>query len=94
LLQSDSPLDLRNGAKSVYYHHLGNAYLTDLAAQVLLDKYNDDLRDRDHMDAMAWLCKALGKSGNNKYRSALETVADQAKNRKLRGYASKNLRYL
>ncbi len=94
LLQSDSAIDLRTGAKSVYYHHLNNAYLTDLAAQALLNNYNDQPRDRDHIDAMAWLCKALGKTGNSNYRETLETVSKEAKNRKLRGYASKNLRYL
>ena len=94
LLQSDSAVDLRSGAKSVYYRHLDNKYLTDLAAQVLLEEYNQQMRDRNHVDAMAWLCKALGKTGNSSYRAALETVAETGKSRKIRGYASKNLRYL
>ncbi len=93
-LQSDSATDIRTGAKSVYYRHSGNSYLTTLAEQVLLENYNENISDNMHIDAMAWLCKALARTGNDRYRNTLETVAQNSKNRKLRGYAAKSLRSL
>jgi hypothetical protein len=50
--------------------------------------------DRDHIDAMSWLCKALGSSGMGKYRSTLSTVANNAPHKKLKGHAEKSLNEL
>ena len=41
--------------------------------------------------AMAWLCKALGKSGRLKYLPLLKQVASDAPSRKLKGYAQKSV---
>lgn len=42
----------------------------------------------DYMaDALAWLCKALGQSGDGRYKSFLEQVAEQAAAGRLRGHA-------
>ena len=51
--------------------------------------------ERDTVDASAWLCRALGNSGNNRYKVVLDQVADdKSVHRRLRGHcekASKNL---
>lgn len=42
----------------------------------------------DYMaDALAWLCKALGQSGDGRYKAFLEQVAEQAAAGRLRGHA-------
>jgi hypothetical protein len=65
-----------------------NTEVLDVAAEVLLTRYQR-AADRNSSDAMAWLCRALGGSGNNRYKAALDQVADSAENRKLRGHCEK-----
>ena len=46
--------------------------------------------DRDAVDAVAWLCRALGSSGNGRYRAVLEHVEnDKSVHRKARGHCEK-----
>jgi hypothetical protein len=59
--------------------------------QELLKGYQASGGDRGAVDAMAWLCKALGASGNGKYRGTLQTVAQKAPHRKLQKYAEQSL---
>jgi len=66
----------------------------DVVSSQLLTDFNKKSKDRNHIDAMAWICKALGASGKSKYRNALSTVMKDSKNRKLRGYAKKSLAQL
>ncbi len=63
----------------------------DAIEQVLLKGYATKTRNKNHVDAMAWLCKALGASGKAKYKGTLTTVSRKAPSRKLRGYAKKAL---
>jgi hypothetical protein len=94
LLQSESAVDLRNGAKNVYYHHPDNKYLTQVAEQRLLRDYRKETDDRNEVDALAWLCKALAQSHDQQFRNTLSTVAESAYHRKVRGYAAKSLAQL
>jgi hypothetical protein len=47
--------------------------------------------DDDAVDALSWLCKLLGASGNVRYRTVLSALADQASGKELRKYAKKSL---
>ena len=94
LLQSESAIDLRNGAKNVYYHHPANTYLVQVAEQRLLRDYRKETNDRNLVDALAWLCKALAQSHDQQFSNTLSTVAESAYHRKVRGYAAKSLRQL
>ncbi len=94
MLQSGSALNIRNAAKNIYYRYSGNSYLADVAEQTLLTHFNEQTRDNMHVDAMAWLCKALARTGSSKYRPTLQQVAESANNKKLRGYAAKALNSL
>lgn len=47
--------------------------------------------DDDAVDALSWLCKLLGESGNARYRSVLSALVDQAAGKELRKYAKKSL---
>lgn len=89
MLQSKLPVLIRVGAKRIYYKYPGDKTLPDLAEQVLLANYNKKL-DGHMTDALAWICKALGQTGNSKYKQTLTKVA-KGKNSKIAKYAKKNM---
>jgi hypothetical protein len=89
------PSTLQDVAQTMYNASVTNPEVLDVAAQVLLEKYPMAGNERDTVDASAWLCRALGNTGNNRYKAVLEQVADdKSVHRRLRGHcekASKNL---
>ncbi len=46
-------------------------------------------RDKRHVDAMAWLCKVLGTSGDKSYQQTLQKVSETTKSRKIKKFARK-----
>ena len=90
-LNSKSVLDKRWAAKKIIRAGLFRPAILDAVERELLKGYRDKPRNRNHVDAMAWLVKALGASANPKYKPTLEKVARKAANRKLKGYARKAL---
>ncbi len=83
---------LRNASKSIYRTELTERAVLDVLAEKLLQNYN--YRGRAGVDAVAWACKALGRSGDLRYKNVLETVMNRAENRKIRKYAKKSLRMM
>ena len=84
------PSSLREAAEGMYNTSANNPELLDIAAEVLLEKYPLAGDSRDAVDASAWLCRALGNSGNNRYKAILDKVADdKSVHRRLRGYCEK-----
>jgi hypothetical protein len=88
-LAKGGPDTLRNVAESLYQSGNTNPAVLDVAAEVLLQKYQRSTLDRNSADAMAWLCRTLGASGNNRYKAAIDEVVDKADHRKLRGRCKK-----
>lgn len=89
------PGSIRSVAESIFHTGNTNPELLDVAAEVLLEKYPRAGEDRDAVDSVAWLCRALGNSGNNRYRPVLEKVADdKSTHRKLRGHCEKAAKQL
>lgn len=91
---SDSRI-CQKGAKQLHQ----SSYAKDpqvLAAvsQTLMDRFNTNLRNRNHIDAMAWLCNILGASGEHHYADTLKKVSRESKNRKIKKFAAKNLHRL
>lgn len=67
----------------------------DVVESVLLRGYRASGNQRhDSIDTLSWLCKALGASGQGKYKATLSKVASEATDRKLKGYAEKSLKEL
>ncbi|MBN1906167.1 MAG: DUF2846 domain-containing protein [Deltaproteobacteria bacterium] len=93
MLQNGSLTEIRDAAKNIYYRHYNSSYLAAIAEQALLKHYSADASNIQ-VDAMAWLCKALGKTGDRRYAETLRTVAQNAPHRKLRGHAEKSLAQL
>lgn len=91
--KSNSFVDQRNSAKIALRLYLNNPTVLDAASEALLAGYKS-ADDRNRIDAMAYLCKLLGTSGQKKYIPVLRKVLDDGPNRKLRGYAKKFLNML
>ncbi len=94
MLQSSSAKDQRYAAKKICKSYLHNRTLLDVVNKQLLRNYQKSNNDRHHVDAMSWFCNVLGRSKQSRYANTLEKVANSDANRKLKKYASKNLRYL
>jgi hypothetical protein len=81
---------IRDVAESLYNTGNTNTEVLDVAAEVLLEKYPHAGEDRDAVDAVAWLCRGLGSSGNSRYKAVLEHVGnDKTVHHKARGHCEK-----
>lgn len=78
-------ISIKQAAQSIYNTGKTSQEVIDVAAEVLLTRYptaaNSDI------DTLSWLCKAIGRSGNSRYYSALREVYKSRAHRKLRKYA-------
>ena len=90
-IQSKAPADKIYGAKLIARHSPKNIAVYDAVEKELLAIYNMNPDDKFHVDAVAWLTKALAASHNQKYRQTLQKVAKEATNKKVRKYAQKSL---
>lgn len=88
-LVQGGPVSIREAAESLFHTNNTNPEVLDVAAEVLLQKYPRAALDRGSADAMAWLCRALGGSGNARYKAALMEVADKSEHRSMRGHCEK-----
>ena len=83
-------ISLRDVAQSLYNTGNTNIEVLDVQAETLLERYARSGEDRDAVDAVAWMCRALGASGNSRYRPVLERVEnDKVVHRKARGHCEK-----
>jgi hypothetical protein len=83
-------ISLRDVAQSLYNTGNTNTEVLDVQAETLLERYARSGEDRDAVDAVAWMCRALGASGNARYRPVLERVEnDKSVHRKARGHCEK-----
>jgi hypothetical protein len=89
LLANGGPVSIRDAAKSIYNTGETDEQVLDALAEVLLQNYQKP--GNTIIDALSWGCKALGASGNARYRNVLKEVEDKGSHRKLRKYASKSL---
>ncbi len=94
MLKSSSAKDQRYAAKKICRSYLKNRTLLDVVNRQLLIGYKKNNSDRHHVESMSWFCNVLGRSKQTRYANTLEKVANSDANRKLKKYASKNLRYL
>ncbi len=93
-LKSDKPKEIRKAARQIAKSYNKHPGLMKTVELVLLKRYKEKTRNRNHTDAMSWLCNVLGASKDLKYKKTLETVKENAPARKLKSYATKNLKKL
>ncbi len=91
MLRSNDSTQKVRAAKEIFKSYSHDPQLLYVVNKELLRGYQIKTRDRHHVDAMAWLCKILGASGQTKYKATLKRVAQEAPSRKLKKYAKKSL---
>ncbi|MBI9089298.1 MAG: hypothetical protein JEZ12_08780 [Desulfobacterium sp.] len=95
MLQSQKQKLKKDAAKSIFRGNYTEEKLFDVVHEELLSDYkNLSLNDRNGIDTMAWLCKALGSSGNKKYSKTLEQIVKETESQTLKRYAKKGLEML
>jgi hypothetical protein len=86
---------LQQVGENMFNTSYSNTEVLDVAAQVALEKYQQTGDDFTTVNSIAWLCRGLGSSGNNRYRPVLEKIAtDKSVHRKLRGHCEKAAKQL
>ncbi len=94
-LATGGPLTIRSVAQNIYNTGNRNTEVLDVAAEVLLEKYPSAGEIHDVVESLSWVCRALGSSGNSRYKPVLEKVEnDKAVHRKLRGHCEKGAKAL
>ena len=92
MLQSSDGELIRIGAKRVYHKYSNDKELVKTASQTLLRDYEKSNLDGTHIDALAWICKAIAQSGMSEFVGVLEEVNNSYKaNDKVKKYARKYL---
>lgn len=89
MLSVDDPAVQRLGARAIYAQRLNDPDLINVAAQQLEDMYNRPGLDKTGQDTAAWLCKAIGQSGNFDHVDLLSRVAAESQYKKVRKHAQK-----
>jgi hypothetical protein len=82
-------VSVKQAAQSIYNTGERDTEVLDVAAEVLLSRYATAASS--DIDSLAWVCRAIGASGNGRYHSALREVAESNAHKKLRKYAKKAL---
>src|SRR3954469_10714020 len=86
---------LRQVSENMANTSYSNTEVLDVLAEVTLEKYPQTGADFSTVDSVAWMCRALGASNNNRYRPVLEKIADdKAVHRKLRAHCEKAAKQL
>jgi hypothetical protein len=88
MLASGGVSSIQRAAEEIYSQSLTDQELLDVAAEALAQNYNNNTGET-YADTMAWVCKALGNSGNGRYKALLTEVGDKAKARKVAKYCDK-----
>ena len=91
MLKSDNIALKKDAAKEIYRAHFTEHNLFEVVNEELLKGYQLNASDKNHVDAMAWLCKALGASGMQEYKATLDNITNTSSSETLRKYAKQTL---
>ncbi|GAB4336080.1 MAG: hypothetical protein Kow0089_06090 [Desulfobulbaceae bacterium] len=91
LLKGDDTRQERWAAKKLYRTYPYQPAMLREVNEVLLRRYNTNLEDKHHVDAMAWLCKLLANSRDPQYKSTVRKVAERTESPKIKKHAEKAL---
>ncbi len=88
MLRADAFVIKRDAAKKIVRATFVDPRLFDIVEQELVKGLSGETNnDKTYVDAMAWMCKALAASGDQKYSKTLRLIADEGSNPKLQRYA-------
>ncbi len=88
MLASGGVSSMQRAAEEIYNQHITDQELLDVAAEALSQNYTKN-KGETYIDSMSWLCKAIGNSGNGRYKELLTNVSKNAGNSKLSKYCNK-----
>jgi hypothetical protein len=88
-LESASQVQRVDAAKIISRSGLQDQALYEKIAALLKTGYAEPY-DKDQIDEMSWLCKALAASGDSQYRQLLDQIAATAPSSKLQRYAKQS----
>lgn len=95
MLRSDNITLKRDAAKSIYRNHFSEKTLFDVLSDELLKGYKlTSSKNRNYVDAMAWMCKALASSGMVEYKQTLTQIIENSTSFKLQKYAKQSIEKL
>jgi len=94
MLASGGPGTIGSAAESIASTAITDTEVLDLTAQVLADIHLKNVEDHDYAETTSWLCKALGNSGNGRYKPLLDEVSASPMSRKAKGYCQKAAKQL
>ncbi len=89
VLSGDDFIAQKEFLKRLSWAGVSSPEVYDLIADKLVSLKN--VEDKAGKDQAAWFAKALGYSGNEKYRAVLQDMADNASAKKLRKYGAEGL---
>lgn len=93
-LQSHDTWERRNAAMTIHRDWINNQQVVAAVNQELVKCSYSDVIDRNDEDAVAWMCRILGDSGNIQYTDTLQILALDSPSYKIRKYAKTSLRKL
>ncbi len=86
-ISQGGPVTLRNAAQSIERSGNADIVVLDTLAEAML--VHSTATGKSFADAVSWSCKGVVASGNRRYYSAVNQVAENAVNRKTRKHCSK-----
>lgn len=94
MLASGGPGTIGSAGEDMYNSGYKDREVLDLAGQVLEDIHLRNVESFEWADATAWLCKALGNSGDGRYRPLLDRITASGISRRARGHCEKAAKQL
>jgi len=91
MLNSESMKTRTDALKHITRSGLTDPELFNFIEKRLLGGYQINTSNYEHIDEMAWLCKALASSGKEEYRKTLQEVMDTTSDPKLKNYAKQSI---
>ncbi len=89
MMTQGSMSSVKQASQDIFNTGEDNPEVLDLLAETLLTHYAT--ATPGDIDTLSWAAKAIGKSGNGRYHSALSEVVEKTTDKKLRKHAGKAL---
>jgi len=87
MIKSENLFEVRDAAIAITHGTVQDEAIYDIVESTLLKMMVNFQPDITYVDTMAWLCKALGSSGNEKYIDSLNLVRSKTPNNKVAEHA-------
>jgi TolB-like protein len=92
MLKGDDTRQVRLAAKMLYKTSPYESVVLQEVNSVLLQGYNSNPKDKSYVDAMAWLCKLLAHSEDNRYMATVQEVIDHTTSSKIKKHAARAIK--